>query len=304
MEKTCGGFAAHTIKGLNCPFCKLKVHNRNKHCFQCPVMFQIAFEWHSGQPSTSHTNISSTDPTQLTLKQVIGDSGSRPQAPRQEALPSDQRVLLNSSNSCYLNSVLTALFHSARDLPETGLEAVFAEMRLREGAASRPLNLYTSFALRSRAVGWRFDGRQHDAAEFYSALVPSRGSLQSAPWQARVDGEPDQVERGVTPLLLTVNQPSWLQGRLDAWADRGLQYALLEAPRLLPVVLCRWLEGRKNQASITGLWESLQVPVWQERQQRCMVSYRLIARVFHIGDSVVAGHYRAFWPLPPRGVAV
>ena len=66
-------------------------------------------------------------------------------------------MLLNSSDSCYLNSVPTALFHSARDLPETGLEAVFAEMRLREGAASRPLNLYTSFALPSRAVGWRFD---------------------------------------------------------------------------------------------------------------------------------------------------
>ena len=44
VEKTCGSFAAHTIKGLSCPFCKFKVHNRNKHCFQCPVTFQVVFE--------------------------------------------------------------------------------------------------------------------------------------------------------------------------------------------------------------------------------------------------------------------
>ena len=198
VEKTCGGFAAHTIKGLNCPFCKLKVHNRNKHCFQCPVMFQIVFEWHSGQPPQSQTT-TSTNPTQLTIRQVLGNSGSQPQVSTHPAAPpSDLRVLLNSSNSCYINSVLTALFRSAKDLSDTGLEAVFEEMQLGVGTAPRPLYLYTSFALRSRARGWRFDGRQHDAAEFYSALAPERGPLQPAPWQARVDGEPDRAEHGVT----------------------------------------------------------------------------------------------------------
>ena len=226
VEKTCGGFAAHTIKGLNCPFCKLKVHNRNKRCFQCPVMFQIVFEWHSGQPPQSQTT-TSTNPTQLTIRQVLGNSGSQPQvSTRPAAPPSDLRVLLNSSNSCYINSVLTALFRSAKDVSDTGLEAVFAEMQLGVGTAPRPLNLYTSFALRSRARGWRFDGRQHDAAEFYSALAPERGPLQPAPWQARVDSEPG-TEHGVTPLLLPVDHPSSLQGCLDAWANRGLQYALL-----------------------------------------------------------------------------
>ena len=249
VEKTCGNFAAHTIKGLSCPFCKLKVHNRNKHCFQCPVMFQVVFEWHAGQPFTSLTNNLNTDPTQLKMQQVM-------RTPRQDTPASNQRVLLNSSNSCYLNSVLTALFHSAQDLPDT--EAVFAEMRLGEGVASRPLNMHTSFALRSRTVGWRFDGRQHDAAEFYSALALS-GGLQPVPWQARVDGNADRVEHGFTPLLLPVDQSSSLQSRLDAW---------------------------------------------QEGQQRCMVSYRLRAGVFHIGDSVSAGHYRAFWPLQLRGMAV
>ena len=303
VEKTCGDFAAHTIKGLSCPFCKLKVYNRNKHCFQCPVMFQVVFEWHAGQPFTSHTNNLNTDPTQLTLQQVMNASHPPSSTPRQDTPASNQRVLLNSSNSCYLNSVLTALFHSAQDLPDTGLEAVFAEMRLGEGAATRPLNMHTSFALRSRTVGWRFDGRQHDAAEFYSALALS-GGLQPVPWQARVDGNADRVEHGYTPLPLPVDQSSSLQSRLDAWAGRGLQYALLEAPRLLPVVLRRWLEAQKNQAPITGLRDPLQVPVWQEGQQRCMVSYRLRAGVFHIGDSVSAGHYRAFWPLQPRGMAV
>ena len=70
--------------------------------------------------------------------------------------------------------------------------------------------MHTSFALRSRTVGWRFDGRQHDAAEFYSALALS-GGLQPVPWQARVDGNADRVEHGYTPLLLPVDQSSSLQ---------------------------------------------------------------------------------------------
>ena len=63
---------------------------------------------------------------------------------------------------------------------------MFEEMRV--AASQRPLNLYTSFAVRSVARGWRFDGRQHDAAEFYAAITPDQGPLQPVPWQARVGG--------------------------------------------------------------------------------------------------------------------
>ena len=32
--------------------------------------------------------------------------------------------------------------------------------------------------------------------------------------------------------------------------------------------------------------------------------FQVEGRVFHVGDSVSAGHYRAFWPLQPWGMAV
>ena len=52
-SKTCSSFSALTPKGLKCPFCKLLVYNKNKHCYQCPVMFQVAFQWHAGRPAES-----------------------------------------------------------------------------------------------------------------------------------------------------------------------------------------------------------------------------------------------------------
>ena len=110
----------------------------------------------------------------------------------------------------------------------------------------------------------------------------------------RVGGLVEAPEVGFTPLLLPVQEASSLQDCITGWADRGLQYALLQAPPLLPVVLCRWQGGGKNQASVTGLRETLSIPVWQEGQNRQMVHYRLAARVFHIGEHVMSGHYRAF----------
>ena len=44
INKTCGGFSTHTPKGLKCPFCRQVVYNKNKHCFQCPFMFQVVLQ--------------------------------------------------------------------------------------------------------------------------------------------------------------------------------------------------------------------------------------------------------------------
>ena len=107
----------------------------------------------------------------------------------------------------------------------------------------------------------RFDGRQHDAAEFYASVSPAQGPLQPAPWQARVEGAVQESEVGYTPLYLPVHEASSLQGLLDSWAERGLQYGLLQAPSVLPVVLSCWTEGQKNQSSITGLRAVINVPV-------------------------------------------
>ena len=298
VAKTCSGFSAHTPKGMKCPFCGLQVYNRNKHCLQCPVTFQIVLEWHSRQPTARSDHVRA-EPQQVSIRQAFQGPANRPTpAPPTSGF----RILLNKANSCYINSTFMALGHSCQDIPETGIEAVFVEMSA--SMNHRPLNLYSSFAVRSLARGWRFDGRQHDAAEFYSAIAPDQGPLQPAPWQARVEGLVEGSEVGLTPLLLPVHEASTLQACVDRWSNRGLQYALLQAPQLLPVVLCRWQDGVKNQASITNLRDVILIPVWQEGQNRNLIRYRLSSGVFHIGDQTASGHYRAFWPQPESGIMV
>ena len=298
VAKTCGSFAAHTPKGLKCPFCELQVYNKGKHCLQRPVMFQVVLEWHRLQP-TSRNGPASVEPKQVRIQQAFKGPPGRP---TQAQPTSNFRILLNKANSCYINSTLMALGQSCQDLPINGIELVLAEMLV--SANPRPLSLYSSFAVRSLARGWRFDGRQHDAAEFFAAIAPDAGPLQPVPWQARVEGQVEGSEVGLTPLLLPVQDGPTLQACIDGWSNRGLQYALLQAPQLLPVVLCRWQEGAKNQTSITGLRDTFLVPVWLEGQNRSLARYRLSSGVFHIGDSVSSGHYRAFWPMPVSGMMV
>ena len=87
-------------------------------------------------------------------------------------------------------------------------------------------------------------------------------------------------EVGLTPLFLPVLEADSLQGLLTAWSERGFQ------------------------CSITGFRAELTVPVWQEGQTRVQARYKLGAGVLHIGDSVSAGHYRAFWPLSEAGLMI
>ena len=294
-------FSALTPKGLKCPFCKLLVYNKNKHCYQCPVMFQVAFQWHAGRPAESQVKPSSgSGKTQVTLPMAFKGpaTASPPLTSTQQAM----RLLTNTANAWFINSVLQALFQVRRPDFDFRLCAVLEEMRTTSD--SRPLNLYSSFALRSLARGWRFDGRQHDAAEFFSAISQGPGPLQLTPWQARVDGVVEVDEVGPTPLFLPVLEGDSLQGLLSAWSERGFQCGLLQAPDVLPVVLGRWADGAKNSASITGFRAEPTVPVWQEGQTRVQARYKLGAGVLHIGDSVSASHYRAFWRLSEAGLMI
>ena len=114
---------------------------------------------------------------------------------------------------------------NTRVLDLTHIEPVLLLMRAETNP--RPLNLYTFFALRSLAIGWRFDGRQHDAAEFFDSITATAfGDLQPTPWQARVD--PSEV--GQTPIFLPVGEDIALLSLLDNWFDRGAQHGLLTAP--------------------------------------------------------------------------
>ena len=158
----------------------MQVYNKSKHCLHCPVMFQVVLEWHRRQPTTSSCP-ASAGPQQVSIQQAFQGPTSRPSSAQPT---SDFRILLNKANSCYINLTFMALGQSCQDIPVNVIESVLAEMRV--SAGPRPLSLYSSFAVRSLARGWRFDGREHDAAEFFAAIAPDAGPLQPVPWQARV----------------------------------------------------------------------------------------------------------------------
>ena len=91
---------------------------------------------------------------------------------------------------------------------------------------------------------------------------------------------------------------------LDSWSDQGFQRGLLTAPKLLPVVLGRWVGSSKNQSSITGLSTPVSVPIWQNGQQRLFSTYQLRSGVFRLGSTISSGHCRSFRLEDPADITV
>ena len=212
------------------------------------------------------------------------------------------RTMLNSGNSCYVNSTLQAL--AALNTGRFVFESLQPLLDLCASHASdaRPLNPTGLFQLRSLLPRWRFDGRQQDASEFYTMLTSqSVGDLQAVQWQGRTDGTVEAAGVGESPLLLpqTSDHASLAQAT-RAWSDGGFQRGLLRAPPLLAVVLCRWSSGHKLQTAVT--LSDVSIPVWEEGQARTWHTYKVRAGVFHIGAEVTSGHYRSFWFCPDHDI--
>ena len=125
---------------------------------------------------------------------------------------------------------------------------------------------------------WKFIGRQQDAAEFLTFLLQGNtGTLQPVDWRGRTDGIPEAEDQGLTPRVCVT-----LQQACTAWYNHIYQRALAWAPDILPVVIARWTDGVKNIRPL------------DLRQVR--------SGVYHIGNTINAGHFRPFWFYPGRGV--
>ena len=231
-----------------------------------------------------------------------------PQAPAAEGAAADGqtsvavRTMLNSGNSCYVNSTLQAL--AALNTGHFAFESLQSLLDLCASHLSdaRPLNPTGLFQLRSLLPRWRFDGRQQDASEFYTTLTSQGvGDLQAVQWQGRTDGYIDAADVGESPLLLPQSPDhTTLSQIVRAWSEGGFQRGLLWAPPLLAVVLGRWSAGHKIHTAVT--LSEVNIPVWEEGQARTWYSYTVRAGVFHIGAEVTSGHYRSFWFCPSQAV--
>ena len=144
------------------PFLLSQGPQQKQALFQCPVMFQVSFYWHS-KPATSKPTAHRPQKQQPALAQLLqqtsASQGEKSQGVLQtQALNpslSGPRILLNTANSCYMNSVAQALLDvSNQELNLSHVSQLLQRMSM--DSNPRPLNLYSSFALRSLATGWRF----------------------------------------------------------------------------------------------------------------------------------------------------
>ena len=315
----CAGYSVHTIKGQPCPFCRRQVYDKKKHPQQCVVLFQVCLCWLRTHPPSAPRG---PGPAQLStagtrsLKDFFNPQTRlatpasqpatpaqpvQPQAPSAEgAAPAGQisaavRTMLNSGNSCYVNFTLQAL--AALNTGHFAFESLQSLLDLCASHLSdtRPLNPTGLFQLRSLLPRWRFDGRQQDASEFYTALTSQGvGELQAVQWQGRTDGQIEAADIGESPLLLPQSPDhTSLSQLVGAWSENSFQRGLLWAPPLLAVVLGRWSAGHKIHTAVS--LSEVNIPVWEEGQTRTWYRYKVRAGVFHIGAEVTSGHYRSFW---------
>ena len=295
----CAGHSVHTIKGQSCPFCRKPVYDKKKHPQQCLVLFQVCLCWLRSHPSSTTRGPGPAQPSKAgtrSLKDFFQPQtrsampASQPATPAQPVQPQASpaegaapvcqvsaavRTMLNSGNSCYVNSTLHAL--AALNTGHFAFESLQPLLDLCASHLSdaRHLNPTGLFQLRSLLPRWRFDGRQQDASEFYTSLTSQGvGDLQAVQWQGRTDGQIEAADIGESPLLLpqSPNHTS-LSQLVGAWSENSFQRGLLWAPPLLAVVMGRWSAGHKIHTAVS--LSEVTIPVWGEGQTRTWYRYKV-----------------------------
>ena len=156
---------------------------------------------------------------------------------------------------------------------------------LSNAGINKPLNLFGMFEFRHLTASWRFDGRQQDAAEYLTNILqhPS-GSLRQVQWQARTD---DKRKVLIQASLLCSYACPPLQLRYKTASTCGVNTRSSEqcAGNRSCFRSCCAQTGHKSQAAIS--WQlPVQVPIWQQGQNRRTVPYRVISGVAHRGSQL------------------
>ena len=208
-------------------------------------------------------------------------------------------ILLSNGNQCYVNSLALALLHTCtQDRVWQGIAGDFAPALQAILASHRPQSLRNLYAWQMALRGWLRPTLQHDVCELYHFLR-MRFNMPgfAGTWEARaiMDHSCRCLERNplTTPISLTLQRPSSIQALINEWhsGEVGVQ-ALTEIPVKLALQLKRYNQvGDKLRHSVQ-IGETLQLPVFLDNIQSQLLTYRVDAIVFHLGDRPNEGHYQ------------
>ena len=241
-----------------------------------------------------HAAMAPSRPTETAALRLATTSTRATTAPSGDAMAWTLSAVLSNPNVlCYVNSSMLALLHvgEVTGMQDPNLDRLRHELLQMSASNSSPL-LSSLRSFGSIARGWRFNGRQEDAAEFTLHVLTALG-LRGL-WQSRVDDEGGVrvTDRGTMLYFQLPSVSCTLQDLVEAWTFQQHVYALSGEWDRVPVVLGRYARGRKNQARVIFDGD-LQLPVFGHGSDLRQARYRVAAALVHLGDEPNHGHYRA-----------
>ena len=201
-------------KGQSCRYCRTKVDAPGRHSEQCVPLLQthvlqeaqqqgldLAPRAYEAKPRTPSTSSRSTRP------QIIG-------LPAPIFVLEGFWLLANRRNHCYANAALQILHWV---MPSRSVPTLQEAYRASQLARITPEHHVLDAVTRS----WTFDGNQHDAAEFLSAILLNLPGIQVCSWETRSPMEAGYVvdEEGLSPIFLNAPIADDLQTMITHWSN-------------------------------------------------------------------------------------
>ena len=229
-------------------------------------------------------------------------------------------VLSNPSTHCYANAVVHSITWTAAGTP-SGIPCAdpalcrflkWLARPLHLSRQRRPVSLWGTRSWVDIVQAWQEPDRQHDVGEFLQFLAPKLAIGHGRDrWQARELSEAHAVQvmdQGTLwPLTLTAplvplpqsadsvscNQPVSLQKLVIQWRNQAARHAMLSEPAWLPVQVSRFdSQGHKTSRPVQ-ISDAVYLPSFVGHTlQTTSHRYQLTAIIFHVGESLLAGHYR------------
>ena len=217
-------------------------------------------------------------------------------------------ILRNTTNVCYVNSwchLQHWLGHGLSDTFSHGRLSTAIRILRKQG----PTHLLKLLPWKQALSQWRNVHQQQDVSEFAAFLLNfARPEAYKGHWEARIfqAGPPPNtriLDSGLclTPIALDLTGPT-LQHCIYSWYTQANAHALAQAPTTFLLALKRF---RLHDSSTDGAIKDMQpvtiqagelvrIPSFDSNAGLSMtiVIYAVVGVIFHIGNSIKAGHYR------------